>query len=316
MLSSLLKIMRLAQKKARLAPQPPRARPRLEALEDRFAPANVGQFIVANSNASGPGSFDQAVSDLNNQGAASNQIVFQGVTGAIALPHNEEIARNVDILGPGSSNLTLRGDFTFRLMQVNAGVTASITGLHLSGGEAGALDGGAIANLGALTLSNDLLDYNHATNGGAIWNAGSLALWSTTLRDNTATGVGGAIRNDGQLSLSNCMVVDNYANAAAGIYNSSVATFSSSNSLITGNVLATGDGMDNASNADGTGSSVLTPVNAPDDTVANGGFDPNGNVSPNNSTLSSTSGSGQEPAGAFEAPDTWSQSSNNAVMAM
>jgi len=305
------------------------ARPRLEALEDRFAPAAVGRFVVTNNNATGAGSFDQAVSDLNNKGAGSNQIIFQGVTGTIALPHNEEIARNVDILGPGSSNLVLQGDFTFRLMRVNAGVTASITGLRLSGGEGGTLDGAAISNFGTLTLTNDLLDYNRAADGGAIWNTGSLTLSGTTLTDNTATELGGAIKNDNQLSLSNCMVMANHANAAAGIYNGDGATLSSSNSSITGNVSATDAGgvqnlgtfsmVGGLSNSGGT--AVLTSVNVHDNSAANGGgfYCDDGSVSLNNSTLSGNSASGKGPGGAFKAPGTWSQSGstiNDAVVSM
>ena len=101
------------------------------------------------------------------------------------------------IQGPGANLLTISGggplltffpDFTtinvnFGVFKVDSGVTATLSGLTISKGDA--INGGGIENAGTLTVSDCSIANNSAgssgssaysasNNGGGIWNAGML----------------------------------------------------------------------------------------------------------------------------------------------
>jgi hypothetical protein len=85
--------------------------------------------------------------------------------------------------------------------------------------------GGAICNLGAMSLIDCTLTANRVAGaGGGIYNDGSLVLGNCTLAGNGyfISGAGGAIYNDtrGIVALKNCLVTDNYGVAGGGIWNS------------------------------------------------------------------------------------------------
>jgi predicted outer membrane repeat protein len=72
-------------------------------------------------------------------------------------------------------------------------------------------NGGAIANLGPLTLENNLFYGNSAyTTGGAIYNSshGKLTITNNTFAENMASS-GGGIYSSGEVSLTNSSFVDN-----------------------------------------------------------------------------------------------------------
>jgi hypothetical protein len=80
-------------------------RPRLEALEDRLAPAN---FTVSTTDDFGAGSLRQAIVDLNRSNDPMNTIDARGVQGTIDLAgFLPEISKPVSITGPGPGNLTV-----------------------------------------------------------------------------------------------------------------------------------------------------------------------------------------------------------------
>jgi hypothetical protein len=117
----------------------PAFKPRLEPLEDRLAPAT---FTVINTNDDGNGSLRAAITQVNSSTDASNTINFaQGVTGTITLESAlPAINNNVNMTGPGASNLTVTRDpnatTQFPIFVVNGSTTVSITGLTISGGVA------------------------------------------------------------------------------------------------------------------------------------------------------------------------------------
>ncbi len=161
------------------------------------------------------------------------------------------IDRNVTIAGSGASTVTVDANGTSRIFSVGAGNSATIGGLTLLRGSAGAGNGGAIlvnsgaslaltnaaivsgtagtggavANLGVAAIGNSELRGNSATSGGAVGNAVGMTLTITNsaIISNIASGavlggVGGAMSNAGVASLSNVTLAGNRAGQGGAIY--------------------------------------------------------------------------------------------------
>ncbi len=112
-------------------------------------------------------------------------------TGSITLD------RNLTIDGAGNT-IQISGNNLSRIFFVNSGVSAMLNRLTLMNGLAS--QGGAIQNLGSLTLNQCTFAGNQdncgcGINGGAILNRGSLVANDSTFSSNTAR-FGGAIFND------------------------------------------------------------------------------------------------------------------------
>jgi hypothetical protein len=246
-------------------PTPRRARPRhrlpscrltVEGLESRQTPTTL---TVLSPGDSGPGSLRQAIADANTL-AGDDRIVFDpGVSGAItllsALP---ELSSNIDIEGPGAGVLTVQrsaaaGTPAFRILSVPQGATVTVAGLTVANGLA--LDqGGAILNLGTLTVRDSTFDGNSVSSesenvfagalasGGALANGsgGVLSVSHSTFRDNSVTAAaegyfsagasaaGGAIANSrlGRVTVTDCTFDHNWASATSTAPRSSGATAS------------------------------------------------------------------------------------------
>lgn len=106
------------------------------------------------------------------------------------------------------------------------GGTGLLSGVTLSGNSvnsfsAASATGGAILNLGELTLTGSTLaDNRAASDGGAIRNAGNLTIGSTTIAGNTSDGLGGGISSLGPLEIFNSTISGNTAhgNLGGGLY--------------------------------------------------------------------------------------------------
>src|SRR5690606_11226829 len=94
------------------------------------------------------------------------------------------IGRNVTIAGNGAATVTVDANGTSRIFSVGAGNSATISGLALLRGSAGAGNGGAIlVNSGAsLALTNAAIVSGTAGTGGAIANLGVAAIGNSELR--------------------------------------------------------------------------------------------------------------------------------------
>jgi hypothetical protein len=128
------------------------------------------------------------------------------ITLAGALP---DIADDVNIVGPGSGQLTIDGADMFRPFQVLLNKTASMSGLTITGGlcdNACGTQGGAILNSGTLTLTDVTVTGNSAVNtggsdafaeGGGIANnvGGTLHLILSTVSDNHVNTSGATTQN-------------------------------------------------------------------------------------------------------------------------
>jgi len=144
--------------------------------------------------------------------AASGDTINITATGAITLNCTYgmlEIDKNLTISGPGSDSLGISGNNACNVLQVDSGVTATLSGVAIGGGfsttsEAGGLDfgysvGGGVINLGNLTITHGNISGNSAALGAGIFNyrTATLTVSSSTFLNNTASYSGGCIYNDG-----------------------------------------------------------------------------------------------------------------------
>jgi hypothetical protein len=228
----------------------PWGRPAVELLEDRLAPATLTVNSVAdNTQADAFLTLREGLLLVDNGGNAmaalgrsltagesaqisgtfgsNDTIQFdpslsgQTITLGSTLP---QLTANLNLTGPGASQLAVSGSFAVQVLNIAAGVTAQVSGLAIEGGYA--FLGGAISNAGILTLRNSFLSGNFAPNdGGAISNAGTLTLTNSTLYGNSASGSGGAISNlGGTMTLTDCTLSRNQGGGAyyyggGGVYN-------------------------------------------------------------------------------------------------
>ena len=191
-----------------------RARPWVEALEDR---ALLSTITVTNTGDTGPGTLRAAIEQANLDAAQDTIDLAPAVTGTItlstALP---DLSTNMIIAGPGSSALSVArsgadGTPDFRIFTVMAGVEVSISGLTITGGRAGS--GGGISNSGTMTLTDCTISGNSAGggifnfSGGGIFSSGTMTLTDCTIMGNTTIlgdGSGGGIFNLGTMTLTDC----------------------------------------------------------------------------------------------------------------
>ncbi len=131
------------------------------------------------------------------------------------------LTRNATIAGPGATMLAIDGANATTVLQVNSGVTATISGATIQHGAATAY-GGGIINLGTLTLRTVAVDANTATTqGGGIVNGGTLVIERSTVSRNTAGTDGGGISNaSGVVTITDSTISGNTAaNHGGGIFN-------------------------------------------------------------------------------------------------
>jgi hypothetical protein len=188
-----------------------------------------------------------AVDDANTAGTADRVLFQSDLSGTIDIAVDDIlISDQVEILGPGSSQLAVDAGDTYRIFDIDllaTGEPVLISGLTLANGEAELSAGGAIFNgnadltvsdstlssnsadfggavAGQVTISNSVLSGNDAfLNGGALDNygsTGSVVVESTTLSGNTAGQMGGAIYNDDDLRIYDSTVSGNHADNSAG----------------------------------------------------------------------------------------------------
>jgi hypothetical protein len=200
---------------------PPRFRPTIEALEGRDVPSTT--WTVTNNSDTG-GYNDGSLRGEIAAAQSGDTIVFAPNLQTITLSDNPnyggqgqlEITTNLTIQGPGAGLLAISGAqgtlSSSRIFQVDPNVSVTLSGLTLEdgGGWAFAQDpapgpgpylyyydecGGAILNLGTLTVNGCTLSHNNDYSylgqgyengaggifGGAIYNAGTLTVSNSTL---------------------------------------------------------------------------------------------------------------------------------------
>jgi hypothetical protein len=186
-----------------------------------------GSILVTNTNDAGPGSLRQAILNANAHPGADTVTFAAGVSGTIALNALGEpaIADGLTITGPGAQALTISGNGTVGVFQVDGGVTTNLSGLTISGGSA--TNGGGINNVGQLTVTGCTISNSNASNnGGGIDNSGTLTITGSTITSNGAGNNGGGVENTGNLlALTNSTIAENsVGNSGGGIDNAGTMT--------------------------------------------------------------------------------------------
>ena len=156
----------------------------------------------------------------------------------------------VDLVGPGASLVTIEGDGGVGLFSVSPGVTASFSGLTISGG--GGQNGGGVLNQGTLNLTNSVFANNTVVYyGGGIYNqGGTLNVSNTAFSGNTATyGLGGAIDNSGSLTVNYSTFTGGVAFEGGAIDNKGGGTLTVNDSTFDTNDAIQGGSLYNDSSA-------------------------------------------------------------------
>ena len=254
-------------------PGPRTAKPCVEILEDRLAPAGFIVNDVLDAAQLNPGTNNPA--DVNNlislrsAIAAANLDAQNGVADTITFDPSLAaktilLAAPLELSGVPSSGtatitidasalsggITVSGSSQVNVFLIDQGVNAFLNSLTITNGFVTSSSGGGIDNNGTLTLQNCDITGNSAMNfnGGGIENAGTLNAQNCDIINNSAQDAnGGGIDNTGTLTLQNCTITGNSAlNGDGGAISdgSSAAntTLSLQNCTISGNTAMNGDG--------------------------------------------------------------------------
>ncbi|HQU82791.1 MAG TPA: Ig-like domain-containing protein, partial [Pyrinomonadaceae bacterium] len=215
-------------------------------------------YQVTNNADSGSGSLRQTISGA----CAGSLITFAPtVTGTINVGSAMTIARNLEIQGPGASELTLAGNSLNGVFGISNGATVRIAGLTVSNSVLKTGNGGAISNSGNLTLSSvHVKDSLADGSGGAIFNDGVLLIEKSTISNSTSTSNGGGIESGGNfstiLTVVNSTISGNTTSNFGGGIDASSGTINLINSTITNNR------ADFDNNSFGSGGGIYTNASA------------------------------------------------------
>ena len=235
-------------------------------------------LTVTSTNDSGPGSLREALAEAN-----TGDTIDFGVTGAINLTSGElVIGKELTIRGPGAEKLRLTANLSSRIFAITAGGNVAIRGLTIADASNTDGDGGAIVNVGSLTLTDSVVSGSVAgLDGGGISNTGELTLINTNVIDNEATVDGGGIWNTGNLTVTNSSVRGNSAAWGGGI--ASVGTLTVTDSTVSGNAAVSQGGGGISISGDATLTNSTISGN-----IANlgGGIQNYGRMTLTNSTVS------------------------------
>src|SRR3982751_6647976 len=218
---------------------------RMEALEGRllFSTSPVttlgdsaGVVTPAGTNKFNATTLRAAVTGANTHSGADTINFAAGLVGTIglgkALPR---INDTLTVAGPGASKLTVQRNSgattAFAILHLNAGKTATVSGLAIAKGTGdllanGQRDGGGVFNQGTLTLVSDTLAGNSGNSGGGIYDLGTLFLRKSSVSGSTAAFYsGGGILTAGTMAVSNSTISNNHAAYyGAGIHNAGTLT--------------------------------------------------------------------------------------------
>jgi predicted outer membrane repeat protein len=221
--------------------------------------ASAATFTVSNTNATGPGSLVDAITQAN--AIAGPHTINITASGTMSVTTPLVLTQSMTINGPLVTPpvFTIDGGNATRLIQVSAFASGpmTLTGITLIHGRVDSAKGGAIdvPESQTLNMTNCLVTANSTTGtssadiflsaGGAISVAGTLNVQTSTISNNSATGPGGAIYSaaTATVSMARSQVIANQATSFAGaMYCSASVLITITNSTFFGNQSGTGGG--------------------------------------------------------------------------
>ena len=155
--------------------------------------------------------------------AACPTITFApGVTNITLAGTKLTVERDVTI--DGGSGVTISGNNLSSVFYVNSGVSATFTGLTITGGNT-LYEGGGILNRGTLTIDGTISNNRANGPGGGIHNTGTVTVSGTIINNTTVTG-GGGISNSGIMTVRGIIINNTAGGVGCGIDNSGMLTVS------------------------------------------------------------------------------------------
>ena len=130
-----------------------------------------------------------------------------------------DLTQSVTITGAGNATTIIDGNDIDRILHALSGATVTVSGVTLRNGDSGPNDGGAVANGGGnVTLVGVVMTQNIAEDGGAIDNVGQLTLNNSKVINNIALDVAGGVLGQGgsDIEINNSTVSGNQAGQAGG----------------------------------------------------------------------------------------------------
>ena len=205
------------------------------------------------------------------------------------------------ITGP-AAGVTVSGGGQSRVFQVDLNVTASLSGLTITGGNATG-NGGGLLNEGTTTLTNCTVSGNSASagSGGGLANDVTIMLTNCTVSGNSDSINGGGVFNQGTATLTNCTVSGNTAASnGGGLATYFGGTTTATNTTVSGNSAVNGGGVYTSgfyqagSNYYGTTNLTNCTVSGNSATGNGGGLDTyaGGTTTATNTTISGNSAAG------------------------
>lgn len=151
-------------------------------------------------------------------GSGADRIVFSG-PGTVALTTTLPPLTDSDgLVIDGGGLVTLSGSTAGQIMTVSADAVLEVAGLRIERGLASL--GGAIFNLGRLTIRDSALLRNQATvSGGAVWNGGVLKIIDSELSSNAAEVSGGAVYSNDDAAIAGSTLSLNRATLGGAVFN-------------------------------------------------------------------------------------------------
>ncbi|TWU48733.1 hypothetical protein Poly51_46350 [Rubripirellula tenax] len=177
------------------------------------------------------------------------------------------ISDTVSIIGPGADLVALvaADGESQRLVQITSTAgNVTVSGLRMSGGNAGLGGGGAIQSLspGDLVVTNVELSDNAAAIGGAIQaSAGTVSIASSLLANNTSTAGGGAVATSGTATLI-AVVNSTFSANAAGTDGGAIFAGAGAVSIASSTITANSATAIGGAIAMGTSSTTLRITNS------------------------------------------------------
>lgn len=237
---------------------------RINGQSHAFLLTPVTDTVTSRADDGSAGTLRYAIANANSGGT----IRFD-VTGTITLTQGTlEISKDLTISGPGADSVTISGNHTYTVFQIDSGTTVTISGLTMQDGLGGA-NGGDISNYGTLTITDSTLLMSTPSNGagGGIFNNGTLTVANSSFFGNPDFGVaggGGGIFNQGTATITNStfssLGVGGYGGA---IYNALRSTLTVTNSTFWRNFANAGGAIfNNGSCCDVNGSGGATVINS------------------------------------------------------